>query len=168
MLFSRRHSLAWHLFLTISLLFGYPALCFSEEAVSEEVKTENHDTQLSNDTGTVARAVFTSQIVDREPVDSLSELSNNTDRIYFFTDLRGLTGQIVTHRWEHEGQIMADIKFKVGSGPRWRVYSSKNLLPSWTGQWTVSVIDENGTSLNISTFNYVAASAVEDTAPVNQ
>jgi len=163
MLFSRQHSLAWQLFLTISLLFGYPALCFSEETMSE-----NPAKQLSSETSAVARAVFTSQIVDREPVDSLSELSNNSDRIYFFTDLRGLTGQIVTHRWEHEGQIMAEIKFKVGNGPRWRVYSSKNLLPTWTGQWTVSVVDEHGTSLNVSTFNYVVASTADDATPGNQ
>ncbi len=111
--------------------------------------------------GRVARAIFTTAIVDREPVDALETLSTNIDRVFFFTDLRGLSGQIVTHRWEHNGQIMAEITFKVGSGARWRVYSSKNLLPEWTGTWTVAVNNESGETLHTSTFEYVAATATE-------
>ena len=104
--------------------------------------------------GKVARAIFTSEMIDREPANDLTEISNTTDRIYFFTDLRNLTGQIITHQWEFNDKVMAEIKFKVGGGPRWRVYSSKNLLPEWTGVWTVVVSDENGQTLNASVFNY--------------
>ena len=46
----------------------------------------------------VARAVFTSQIVDREPVDEITSLPNTSDKIYFFSDLRGLEGLGVGHR----------------------------------------------------------------------
>jgi hypothetical protein len=107
--------------------------------------------------GSVARAIFTSAIVDREPVDELTDITTDLPRLYFFTDLRDLAGQIITHRWEYNGQVMAEIKFKVGGGPRWRVYSSKNLLPDWTGKWTVSVIDQNGQVLNNSSFEYRTA-----------
>lgn len=149
--------------LAITLLLGFPSISYSQDNISE-----NATAQPAIENGRVARAVFTSQIVDREPVDSLSELGNDSDRIYFFTDLRGLAGQIVTHKWEHDGQVMAEIKFKVGNGPRWRVYSSKNLLPIWTGQWTVSVIDEQGSSLNVSTFNYIATSTTDEMSSTNQ
>lgn len=153
----------WQLVLLTSFLFGFFAICHAEEN-----SLESPAAQPANEVGTVARAVFTSQIIDREPVDSLSKFYNKTNRIYFFTDLRGLAGQIVTHKWEHDGQVMAEIKFKVGSGSRWRVYSSKNLLPTWTGQWTVSVIDENGEPLNVSIFNYVTAPAADDSPSGNQ
>ena len=107
--------------------------------------------------GKVARALFTSEIVDREPANDLTTMDNTSGRIYFYTDLRNLAGQIVTHRWEYNDAVMAKVKFKVGDGPRWRVYSSKNLLPEWTGSWTVIVTDENERTLNTSVFNYTQA-----------
>jgi len=111
---------------------------------------------VTNDTppGRVARAIFTTAIAEREPVDDLKTLLNSTDRVYFFSDLRELAGQIVTHRWEYDGQIMAEVTFKVGAGARWRVYSSKNLLPEWTGTWTVMINNESGQTLQTSSFEY--------------
>jgi len=93
--------------------------------------------------GEVARAVFTTSVVDREPVDTVDKLSADRRKIYFFTELRGMAGQTVTHRWEHDGRIQAEVKFNV-KGPRWRVWSSKNLPPDAIGKWTVSVINGNG------------------------
>ncbi|WP_455197966.1 DUF2914 domain-containing protein [Kaarinaea lacus] len=154
-----RHSPSAFQLLAMTLLLGCVSLAHSQENTSQNTTDVPTSSQ-----GTVARAVFTSQIIDREPADSLTEMSNDTSRVYFFTDLRDLAGQIVTHQWEHDGNIMAEVKFKVGSGPRWRVYSSKNLLPSWTGEWTVTVIDENDVALNTSTFNYTKSS-MPDAAP---
>ncbi len=116
--------------------------------------------------GSVARAVFTSRIEDREPIDNLVRIPSSADRIYFFSDLRGLDGEIITHRWEYDGQVMAEVKFRVGSGTRWRVYSSKNLLPEWIGKWTVVVLDESGWPLKASMFEYFDAS--QDATPITQ
>lgn len=130
----------------------------AKPATTENIATEPM-TPTTNETpsGRVARAIFTTAIADREPVDDLKTVPNSTDRIYFFSDLRELAGQIVTHRWEYKGKTMAEITFKVGNGTRWRVYSSKNLLPEWTGTWTVVVSNESGQALQTSTFEYVAA-----------
>lgn len=157
---SNLHSRMRHSVLAITLLLGVPTLGYTEETPPDSMTT---DSQQST-SGTVARAMFTSQIVDREPVDELTELANDSDRIYFFSDLRDLAGQIITHQWEHAGNKMAEVKFRVGNGPRWRVYSSKNLLPEWTGEWTVRVIDEGGSTLNVSTFTYVASSSSTNTS----
>ncbi len=99
----------------------------------------------------VARAIFTSGIVNREPVDQLVSVGKDQDEIYFFTDLRNLQGRTVKHRWEFEGQFMGELEFKVG-GPRWRVYSRKTLYPGTTGKWTVLVLDESGWPLHASIF----------------
>jgi hypothetical protein len=140
--------------------------------VQEMLVKETPDTKTLTEKkrGKVARAIFTSEIIDREPADDLTDISNSSDRIYFYTDLRNLTGQIVTHRWEYNDKIMAEVKFKVGGGPRWRVYSSKNLLPEWTGVWTVIVTDEDGQTLNTSVFNYTQATKTAEapTAPEQQ
>ena len=115
----------------------------------------------------VTRAVFTSAVTDREPTDTITSLSNDATTIMFFTELQGLQGQTVTHRWEHGDKVMAEIKYDVGSA-RWRVLSSKRLDPSWTGEWKVSVIDGSGGTLGASTFTYTAAAkgAADSAAPV--
>ena len=83
-------------------------------------------------------------------------------RIIFFTELHAAQGQTVFHVWEREGTEMARVAFDV-RGPRWRVYSTKNLEPSWLGQWTVRVEDADGRELHSDGFSYV--STATDTGP---
>lgn len=99
----------------------------------------------------VARSHFTRGITDREPVDHLTTASN-INPLFFFTELVDMTGTEVTHRWRFEGQIMADVTFQV-EGPRWRVYSSKELLPEWNGLWTVEVLGPQGNTLTRSSIS---------------
>ncbi|MDH5483670.1 MAG: DUF2914 domain-containing protein [Gammaproteobacteria bacterium] len=104
----------------------------------------------------IARANFTTAIENREPVDEVTELANDTTKIYYFTEIQGLEGQTITHRWEQNGEVQANVSFTVG-GNRWRIWSSKNLQPEWTGEWQVMVVDEAGNVLSQNSFNYVAA-----------
>jgi hypothetical protein len=99
----------------------------------------------------VARAQFTTEIDNREPIDQVVKVDGQATKIYFFTDLRNLRGRTVTHRWEFEGEVVSEVKFNVG-GPRWRVYSMKSLIPGQSGKWTVFVIDESGWPLHASIF----------------
>jgi len=112
----------------------------------------------------VARAQFTSAVQDREPVDNVETLTTAVDRVFFFTELTGLAGQRVTHRWEHNSKIMAEVAYEVGAD-RWRVWSSKQFDPSWTGEWKVSVIDAGGAALTTQTLNYNPAPAAPAPMP---
>ncbi|MCC6207050.1 MAG: DUF2914 domain-containing protein [Gammaproteobacteria bacterium] len=104
--------------------------------------------------GEVTRAQFTTAIDAREPVDELTEASAaNTNKVYFFTELRDLEGQAITHRWTYNGNTMAEVSFTPGSA-RWRVWSSKELLPEWAGTWTVAVVDGGGNVLMEKSFEY--------------
>jgi len=94
----------------------------------------------------VVRAVFTTSVANREPADQITSLKNDVQQVYFYTELTGLEGQSVAHKWEHAGEVKAAVTFDVNA-PRWRVWSSKQLDPSWTGEWTVSVVDASGTTL---------------------
>ena len=49
---------------------------------------------------------------------------------------------------------MADIVFDV-EGPRWRVWSSKNLWHTWLGKWTVQVLTSESEVLYEKEFNYI-------------
>jgi hypothetical protein len=106
-------------------------------------------------TGTVARAQFTNAIQDREPADNVTAVDTGANQIYYFTELRGMAGQTVAHRWEHDGKVMFEQKFDVGSD-RWRTYSSKSLYPNQAGEWKASVIDAGGATLSSNTFNLAA------------
>ncbi|MFW2372371.1 MAG: DUF2914 domain-containing protein [Gammaproteobacteria bacterium] len=104
----------------------------------------------------VARAIFATEIQDREPVDQIGQLTNDNSVVYFFTEIKGLEGQTITHRWEQGGEVRAEVNFNVG-GNRWRVWSSKNLQPGWLGEWKVSVVDAGGNVLSQESFAYVPA-----------
>jgi hypothetical protein len=103
--------------------------------------------------GFVESSTFTTSIVDRAPQDTIATLGNDHNKIFYFTDVRNMTGQTLTHRWEFNGQVMAEVTFEIG-GPRWRVNSSKMLEPVWLGEWTASAVDASGRTLSSNTFSY--------------
>ncbi len=103
---------------------------------------------------TVARAIFTTKIVDREPVDQVLIINNKTKDVFFFTDLRHFEGQKISHRWLYNNKVESVVSFNV-KGPRWRVYSRKEIKPEQTGKWTVIVHNEAGQSLKASVFRVV-------------
>ena len=105
--------------------------------------------------GEVSRALFTLGIDDREPalpVDSLDHDSHN--RISFFTEVNDMTGRIVTHQWMHQDKVMFEKTFEIKS-ERWRIWTSKTLIPSWTGTWTVNVLGEERELLASKSFEYL-------------
>lgn len=104
--------------------------------------------------GEVARAQFTRAVENLEPLDVVSTLTNDQRRIVYFTEIHGMAGQTVTHRWEYNGKIVLEKTHEVGSS-RWRAYTSKTLDPAWVGEWKASVVDAAGGTLSVSTFTYL-------------
>jgi Protein of unknown function (DUF2914) len=106
----------------------------------------------------VSRSAITSAIEEKEPVDQVIELTNDKTKIFFFTEIRGMEGHTITHRWQHGDNVQADVKFEIG-GNRWRVWSSKNLNESLLGEWTVLVMDAGENIMSQQVFNYIEAPA---------
>ena len=105
-----------------------------------------------------AVAQFTSAVENREPIDQITFFSTDVRKIIFFSDLRDLAGHQVTHRWIFDGETVAEVVFDV-EGPRWRVWSSKNLIEDWVGDWTVEIVTDEGEVLAAETFTYSAPGA---------
>ena len=103
----------------------------------------------------VTRSIFTTAIENREPVSDLKQIMNDATRAYYFTEITGFKGHVITHRWEYNEKVMAAVSFTITSD-RWRTWSSKNMLASWTGTWHVSVLDEGGNVIEQTSFEYVA------------
>lgn len=114
-------------------------------------------------TASVSQAQFTSAVNNRVPADDIASLDSSHNQVFFFTALKDAAGQTITHRWEYNGQTMAEVKFEPKAN-HWRVWSSKMLLPSQTGTWTVEVLDGSGNVLASKTLDYTAAAKVETEA----
>jgi len=101
----------------------------------------------------ISQAVFAKNVENRQPVNIIVDADNSLGKIYFFTNMRNLTGERITHRWSYNNKIMAQISFDI-KGQRWRVWSSKNLWHTWLGEWTVDVLNQHSDVLISKTFYY--------------
>ncbi|SMN15821.1 conserved protein of unknown function [uncultured Candidatus Thioglobus sp.] len=101
----------------------------------------------------ISQAVFSKSVDDRQPVEIITEADDSLGKIYFFTNLRNLVGDKIMHRWIYKDKVKAEISFKI-KGNRWRVWSSKNIWHTWTGLWTVEVLDQNDKILLVKTINF--------------
>lgn len=107
-----------------------------------EPETEEASAPVAT-TDNIRRALFATDVVDREPVDEIDSLSTEAEELCFFTEIVGFAGGSITHRWTYEGETVAEVTFEIG-GPRWRVYSRKTLGPELTGAWSVEIVDGSG------------------------
>ena len=103
--------------------------------------------------GSVARAIVATGVVDREPMNDLERILAGNEKVFFFTELRGMEGKTIKHRWSYGGELLAEVEFNVG-GPRWRIWSSKKMLPEWAGDWELAVVDSDGSILSEKSFSY--------------
>jgi hypothetical protein len=106
--------------------------------------------------GSVTRGQFTSQIVDREPVDRIESLTTEATQINYFTELTELQNQTVTHQWVFDDRVIFEKSFKVG-GPRWRVWSNKAMRPGTSGTWRVNTLDGAGNRILSQTLQRLPA-----------
>ncbi|MHA1290321.1 MAG: DUF2914 domain-containing protein [Candidatus Thorarchaeota archaeon] len=158
------------LLLTLTLLFAMPA--FSQGILTEAYKSElqqnieeiealkegglatereifmlgYYKKKLGNlnaeASGSPHRAIFTTSIQNREPVDNLASVTTSAREISFFTELRNLNGKTATHRWSVSGEVIYSKDFRVGAD-RWRVWSTKTITP-FAGKVVVVQILVNG------------------------
>ena len=131
----------------LKILFPILGLTGLANSAMGQSGTELCENTLDTGTyGNVARAVFTSGISNREPVDQLTVWDPNRSVVFFFTEILDGTGTRITHRWLDNGESVGELNFNIG-GPRWRVWSNKRYIGQERDEWTVEVIDDRGCSL---------------------
>lgn len=100
----------------------------------------------------VRDAAVSTGVQDRVPTGIASTFDSSVGKLYAFTRIVGAEGDTrIYHKWYHGGELVADIPLNVRSGD-WRTWSSKNILPEWTGNWRVVVVSEDGTILGTVDF----------------
>ncbi len=125
----------------ISIL-GLFFLTGATAALGQMMEESESASSLSVSEGVVATAVE-----NLTPIGAGDTFGAEVGTLYAFTRINGAeTETLVKHLWFHGDNLMAEIELPVRS-VNWRTYSSKNVLPSWTGQWKVDVTDEDGNLL---------------------
>jgi len=92
----------------------------------------------------VSRALFTTDVKQREPVDNVCIPQSH--KMTFFTEINNYAHHRVTHRWKYNNKTLFELSFNV-RGPRWRVWTIKNISSKKAGPWVVEVVDEDGNIL---------------------
>lgn len=59
-----------------------------------------------------------------------------------------MTGEVVRHRWEYEGRIVAEVPFAAAADWIWQIHSSIKVAASQAGRWRVTVVNSRGESLD--------------------
>ena len=93
---------------------------------------------------TVLDAVLATGVENRQPVGSASSFPADVGRVYAYTRVVGGAAEgSMTHVWYYAGQVKAQVQLAVRSDD-WRTWSSKTILPGWTGEWLVEVQGADG------------------------
>ncbi len=89
---------------------------------------------------TVKDMAFCDSIEEREPVSRETAFSSDIGKIFFWSNvLNDGEEAFVEHVWYYKGEEMARVSLPA-SYPRNRIWSSKTILPEWTGEWTVMLM----------------------------
>lgn len=89
---------------------------------------------------------------DHQPVDEGTTFGSDVERLSCWTRILDAKDKTIVHAWIHEGVTRARVELRIGS-PSWRTYSTKKILPSWTGAWEVKIMTLEGLVLETITFH---------------
>ena len=91
------------------------------------------------------------EVEERQPVGTAERFASDVGSLACFSRITGGEGQTIVHAWIHEGSTRARVELRVGSDS-WRTWSTKQILPSWTGSWEVKIMTPEGQVLHTVAF----------------
>jgi hypothetical protein len=134
-MFGKKIGLAFVLF----NMAGITPLAFSQEAPTVPALA-------------VAEAAVATGIESRSPSGSAETFPPDVGKLYAYSRVTGAEGETaVKHLWFYGDRLMSEVRLPVRSS-NWRTYSSKTILPGWTGAWRVDFTDEDGKVLKTLSF----------------
>lgn len=95
---------------------------------------------------------FSTSIEDHTPVNVDTTFSADVGSVYCFTKVANVSDTTtINHVWYYNDEEKARISLQIKS-ESWRTWSSKKILPEWTGEWKVDVVDASGNVLATKRF----------------
>lgn len=99
----------------------------------------------------VTEAVICRDVQDREPVGASDSFPADVGKVWCWSKIRDGEGTVIRHTYYHRDTEMAVVELPIRSA-LFRTYSSKKVVPGWTGPWRVDITDEQGNLLRSLTF----------------
>lgn len=90
-------------------------------------------------------------VEERKPIESGDRFPSDVGSLSCFCRVVHGKGTKIVHAWIHDGQTRARVELEVGSNS-WRTWSTKRILPSWTGSWEVKIMTPDGVVLDSVAF----------------
>lgn len=95
----------------------------------------------------VIRAQLSTGLEEKEPIDEIPNVltmdSDGLIRIYLFTEIQGMEGQLHFHDWYLENEQVARVEIRPSVDPM-RASSAKYIDRNMVGDWRVEVVTEGG------------------------
>jgi hypothetical protein len=117
--------------------------------------------------GTVARDTLARDIDGDRPVQTfdarLALEDDGPTTLYYFTEVRGMAGATVFHRWLHQGKVVSETSMQVGDGWLADLHSSTTIQPRMTGPWQVMICDASGKVLDSEQFDVAPTEQLSST-----
>jgi hypothetical protein len=105
--------------------------------------------------GRVRRAELAYHITGKEPVNLIGSTVNigkgKPVRVYYFTEIRGKTAQILFHEWLKDGRMILRHPVTIAA-ERWRTSSQREFGPDDLGHWSARTVDDQGGVMNEISF----------------
>ncbi|WP_138429390.1 DUF2914 domain-containing protein [Fodinibius saliphilus] len=100
----------------------------------------------------VPQITIAQDVQDRQPIKKDTAFSANIGSVYCYTLIEGaIDSTKIFHVWHYKEEEKARIPLTVAA-KKWRTWSSKSILPSWTGPWRVMIEDSEGNILATKSF----------------
>lgn len=100
----------------------------------------------------VDEIIICKDVQDRQPVAADSVFFSDAGSIFCYTKVSGAAADSsISHVWYYNDKEMARIKLNVKADV-WRTWSSKRIVPEWTGKWHVDVESAAGKVLASKAF----------------
>jgi hypothetical protein len=109
----------------------------------------------------VAEAIMCRDVQDREPVGESDSFPADVGKVWCWSKIKDGKGTVITHAYYYGGEEKLAVSLPVGS-PLWRTWSNKKILSSWTGEWRVDIVAEDGTLLKSLNFTIGEAPEPEE------
>ena len=143
-----------------------PAIAVAQDS-TEPAKPETQPavtTQVKPETASplTVEAKLCTGVEDRRPTGEAQSFSSEVGQVYLWCRVMGAKDTThVEHLWYYKGEEKASIKLPI-KGASWRTWSMKTIMPQWTGQWEVKIVDADWHVVKTLSFT------IEQSAPATE
>jgi len=91
-------------------------------------------------------------VSDCIPVGAADGFASDVGCVFLWCRVTGAQDTTtIKHVWYYNAEEIASVELPVNASP-WRTWSSKTILPTWTGRWEVKILNTAGIELAVVPF----------------